>query len=120
MNHLFRSLSLLSIAMLFFTSCGPSSRDLDKMLKEGKFDQVIELGNKRIAEHPEDFGTLILIGDAYYQKGVKFNQEMHRRYTPEAAAFAKRALDYYRKAKKYTNAMRVDQKMGFAAALISP
>ena len=112
--------SFVGIFILAVGCSKKSSWDLSEMLQQGKYDAVIETGTERIQKNPEDFGTIILIGDAYYRKALEFNRNAHRSYTPEGAALAKKAIDYYRQAKEIKPSMRVDQKIGIAGALMSP
>ena len=111
---------LIALSILACLSCQKSGWNLDKMLDEGKYDEVISLGEKKLAENPEDYGTMIILGDAYYLKGKKFNEDAGVAYSPEAAAFARQATEYYRQSKKYHESMRVEQKLGFTSTLLSP
>ena len=118
-----RGISILLFGIIICiigTACQKSGWDLDKMLQQGKYDEVITLGEKKLAENPEDYGTMIIIGDAYYLKGLKFNEDAGVAYSAEAAALARQATEYYRQSKKYHESMRVEQKLGFASALMSP
>lgn len=112
---------LLSSAMtLYLCGCGETGRSLDKMLDEGNFDEVILEAEKIIKENPEDYGTIIVLGDAYYMKAKDYNMKAGQAYTPEGAAIAKKAIDYYFMAKKINPSMRLDRKIGIAGALMSP
>jgi hypothetical protein len=111
---------VLCMALLLLAGCKKGGRGLDKMLDEEKFDEVIQLGEKMIQADPKDYGTMIVIGDAYYRKAKKINQAAHARYTPEGAVLAKQAIDFYKKSKEINETMRVDQKISEAGVLMSP
>ena len=97
-----------------------SGRDLDILLQQGRYDDVIKKGTAALKEHPDDYGLLIVVGDAYFLKAKKFNRDAGKFYTPEGAALAQKAIEYYKKSKELHPSMRVDQKIGMAGALMSP
>jgi hypothetical protein len=100
--------------------CSIGSRGLDKMIEEGRYDEVIELVGQKIEQNPEDHALYIVAGDAYYRKAMQFNADRGAHYTPEAAALAKKAIGFYEKSKQYRESMRVDQKISNAGTLTSP
>lgn len=116
---------VLAVALLLFLigipqGCKPKPNELDRLLVEGRYDELISLGEKRLKDHPDDYGVMILIGDAYFFKAKKINEDRGSAYTPEGAALAKKAIDYYRKSSAINRSQRVDRKIGFAGALMSP
>lgn len=111
------TLTLLLLGSIMVSGCSKSSHDLDKMLEQGNYDKVIELAQTKLKDNPEDYALYIIIGDAYVLKGKKFNADKGVSFTPEAAAYAKQAIEYFENSKEYHESMRVDQKIAGAGTM---
>jgi len=118
MKSSYVSLVVIMIASLVIISgCSKTGRGLDKMLDQGKYDEVIEIAKKQIEINPEDYALYIVLGDAYYLKAHKFNSDKGVYFSPEAAALGKKAIDYYTQSRDLHESMRIDQKIAKAGKL---
>ncbi|GEM_PF-6392403 len=115
-----RTLTLILILAGFAFGCGPRPNALEQLLVSGRYDEAITEGEKLLKEKPDDYGVLIVIGDAYFFKAQKINQDRGTPYTPEGAALAKKAIDYYRRSMALHRSQRVEQKISNAGTLMSP
>lgn len=113
-------LILILITAGFAFGCGPRPSALDQLLVSGRYDEAITEGEKMLKEKSDDYGVMIVIGDAYFFKAQKINQDRGMPYTPEGAALARKAIDYYKKSMAINRSQRVEQKISNTGTLMSP
>jgi hypothetical protein len=118
-----RALCVIIVTILgaaTFQACSPAGvpRQAEDLVAEARYDEAIDVLQPYLEEHPDDFDALIVLGDAYYLKGVAVKGSAL--YDPEAAEYGKRAIECYRRSRQIHQTRRSQDRESEASLLLSP